>query len=56
MPIAAFTDGPRGMLAMAPDAIGVKAFYAPLDLDGIARMHNADSQTLVAQIDLPVAH
>ncbi|OAX56327.1 hypothetical protein [Xanthomonas graminis] len=44
------------MLASAPDAIGVKAFYAPLDLDGMARMHDADSQALVAQIDVPVAH
>jgi hypothetical protein len=44
------------MLATAPDAIVVKVFYAPLNLDGIARMHDADSQTLMAQIDLPVAH
>ncbi|KTF38797.1 hypothetical protein [Xanthomonas translucens] len=44
------------MPAIAPDAIVVEAFYALLELDGITRMHDADSQALVAQIDVPVAH
>ncbi|WP_256057770.1 MULTISPECIES: hypothetical protein [Xanthomonas translucens group] len=44
------------MPAIAPDSIVVNAFYALLELDGITRMHDTDSQALVAQIDMPVDH